>query len=165
MKISKPPDTRLGSRQNLRRLIMQSGSRLPAKRPGAKILIADDDGLTRRLLQKTLKEAGYEVVTAEDGRAALECLSGKDRPRLALLDWIMPGLNGLEVCREVRRHSEFPYIYMILLTARTSKEDVVRGLESGADDYLTKPFNLDELKARLRCGDRILKLEDKLTYD
>jgi len=165
MKISKPPDTRLGSRQNLRRLIMQSGSRLPAKRPGAKILIADDDGLTRRLLQKTLKEAGYEVVTAEDGRAALECLSGKDRPRLALLDWIMPGLNGLEVCREVRRHSEYPYVYMILLTARSSKDDVVKGLEAGADDYLTKPFDLDELKARLRSGERVLKLEDKLSHD
>src|ERR1700722_11145476 len=98
MKIPKIPDARPGSRQNLRRLVMKPGSGPAGKRPGAKILIADDDGLTRRLLQKTLKEAGYEVVTAEDGHAALECLSGKDRPRLALLDWIMPGLNGLEVC-------------------------------------------------------------------
>ncbi|MGC1482946.1 MAG: EAL domain-containing protein [Candidatus Acidiferrum sp.] len=130
-----------------------------------RILIAEDDGMTRRLLQKTLEQAGYEVVGAENGRAALESLSSKNGPRLALLDWIMPGLNGLEVCREIRRHSEFPYIYMILLTARTSKEDTVRGLEAGADDYLTKPFDLEELKARLRCGERILKLEDKLTYD
>ena len=130
-----------------------------------RILIAEDDALTRRLLQKTLEEAGYEVVAVQNGRMALECLSSKVGPRLALLDWLMPGLNGLEVCREIRRHSEYPYIYMILLTARTSKEDVVRGLEAGADDYLTKPFDLEELKARLRCGERILKLEDKVTYD
>jgi len=139
--------------------------RLARKHRGTRVLIADDDALTRGLLEKTLQWAGYDVVVVEDGRKALECLSMTDGPRLALLDWLMPGLNGLEVCREIRRHSEFPYIYMILLTARTSKEDVVRGLESGADDYLTKPFNLDELKARLRCGERILKLEDKLTYD
>ena len=130
-----------------------------------KILIAEDEALTRRLLQKTLEEAGYEVVAVENGRLALEGLSSKLGPRLALLDWLMPGINGLEVCREIRRHSEYPYIYMILLTARTSKEDVVRGLEAGADDYLTKPFDLEELKARLRCGERILKLEDKVTYD
>ncbi|MFY9804063.1 MAG: EAL domain-containing protein [Candidatus Acidiferrales bacterium] len=130
-----------------------------------RILIADDDALTRRLLQKTLEQDGYEVVGAEDGRAALECLTSKGGPRLALLDWTMPALNGLEVCREIRRHSEHPYIYMILLTAKTSKEDVVSGLEAGADDYLTKPFDLEELKARLRSGERVLKLEDKLTYD
>jgi predicted signal transduction protein with EAL and GGDEF domain len=130
-----------------------------------RILIAEDDPMTRRLLQKALALAGYEVVAVENGHMALEHLSSKDGPRLALLDWLMPGLNGLEVCREIRRHSEYPYIYMILLTARTSKEDVVRGLEAGADDYLTKPFDLEELKARLRCGERILKLEDKVTYD
>ena len=130
-----------------------------------RILIAEDDAMTRRLLQKALALAGYEVIAVENGRMALEHLSSKNGPRLALLDWLMPGLNGLEVCREIRRHSEYPYIYMILLTARTSKEDVVRGLEAGADDYLTKPFDLEELKARLRCGERILKLEDKVTYD
>ena len=129
------------------------------------MLIAEDDALTRRLLQETLGQAGYKVVAVENGRMALECLSSKVGPRLALLDWLMPGLNGIEVCREIRRHSEYPYIYMIMLTARRSKEDVVRGLEAGADDYLTKPFDLEELKARLRCGERILRLEDKVTYD
>src|SRR6202158_2499459 len=144
---------------------MQLRSKPAGKRGATRILIADDDALTRRLLQKTLEQVGYEVVAVENGRKALECLSSKVGPRLALLDWLMPELNGLEVCREIRRHSEYPYIYVILLTAKTSKEDVVRGLEAGADDYLTKPFDLEELKARLRCGERILKLEDKLTYD
>lgn len=144
---------------------MRPRSMLAGKQERLRILIADDDAMTRHLLQKTLEQAGYEVVGASNGRAALECLSSKSGPRLALLDWIMPGLNGLEICREIRRHPEFPYIYMILLTVRTSKQDVVKGLEAGADDYLTKPFDLDELKARLRCGERILKLEDKVTYD
>jgi diguanylate cyclase (GGDEF)-like protein len=130
-----------------------------------KILVAEDDEVTLRLLQKTLEEAGYEVIAFSDGHKALDCLSSKVGPRLALLDWLMPGLNGLEVCREIRRHSEYPYIYMILLTARTSKQDVVKGLEAGADDYLTKPFDVEELKARLRCGERILKLEDQVTFD
>ena len=140
-------------------------AKLSGKREATRILIADDDGLTRRLLHKTLEQAGYEVIVAENGCDALECLSSRNRPRLALLDWMMPGLDGLEVCREVRRHSENPYIYMILLTAKTSKEDVVRGLGAGADDYLTKPFDLEELKARLRSGERVLDLEDRLSHD
>jgi predicted signal transduction protein with EAL and GGDEF domain len=144
---------------------MKQRSRLSERRKGIRVLIADDDALTRRLLQESLERAGYEVVAVESGREALERLSTNFRPRLALLDWLMPGLNGLEVCREIRRHSEYPYIYMILLTSKNSKDDVVRGLEAGADDYLTKPFDLDELKARLRCGERILKLEDKVSYD
>jgi predicted signal transduction protein with EAL and GGDEF domain len=130
-----------------------------------KILVADDDEVTLSLLKKTLEEAGYQVTAVSDGHQALDCLSSKVGPRLALLDWLMPGLNGLEVCREIRRHSEYPYVYMILLTARTSKQDVVKGLQAGADDYLTKPFHMEELKARLRCGERILNLEDKVTFD
>ena len=127
-----------------------------------KILIADDDALSRRLLKGTLQRAGYEVTAVTNGREAVEKLSEPDGPRLALLDWMMPELDGLGVCSRVRKGCDQNYIYMILLTARESKEDIVAGLESGADDYLVKPFNADELKARLRTGERILHLEDRL---
>jgi diguanylate cyclase (GGDEF)-like protein len=127
-----------------------------------KILIADDEVLSRRLLEKTLERAGYEVSAVENGRLAVEQLSQADGPRLALLDWVMPELDGPGVCREVRKHQEQAYVYMVLLTSKESKEDIVTGLESGADDYLTKPFNAEELKARLRTGERILHLEGRL---
>jgi two-component system cell cycle response regulator len=130
-----------------------------------KILIADDEALSRRLLEKTLERAGYEVTAVENGMLAVQQLSRSDGPRLALLDWMMPELDGPGVCREVRRHQEqqeHAYVYMVLLTAKEAKEDIVAGLESGADDYLTKPFNAEELKARLRTGERILHLEGRL---
>lgn len=127
-----------------------------------KVLIADDDPLSRRLLEKTLLRAGYEVISVADGRQAVNCLSDSDAPRLALLDWMMPELDGPSVCRNIRQRHDQLYAYLILLTSKESKEDVVAGLESGADDYLVKPFNIDELKARLRCGERILHLEDRL---
>ncbi|MGB7284949.1 MAG: diguanylate cyclase [Candidatus Acidiferrum sp.] len=127
-----------------------------------KILIADDEALSRRLLEKTLERAGYEVTAVENGRQALEQLSKLDGPRLALLDWMMPEVDGPGVCRAVRTRSEQTYIYMVLLTSKGSKEETVLGLESGADDYLTKPFNAEELRARLRVGERILLLEDRL---
>src|SRR5579864_3766911 len=127
-----------------------------------KILIADDDALSRRLLEKTLERAGYEVTAVENGRQAVEYLVRQDTPRLALLDWMMPELDGTGVCREVRARREHGYVYMVLLTSKESKEDIVIGLKSGADDYLTKPFNAAELKARLRTGRRILELEDRL---
>jgi two-component system cell cycle response regulator len=127
-----------------------------------KILIADDEALSRRLLEKTLERAGYEVVAVENGRAAVRQLCEADGPRLALLDWVMPELDGPGVCREVRRQQDESYVYMVLLTSKEAKEDIVAGLESGADDYLTKPFNVDELKARLRTGERILHLEGRL---
>jgi len=127
-----------------------------------KILIADDDAVSRRLLERTLLRAGYEVIAVENGRQAVEQLSCPDCPRLALLDWLMPELDGSGVCREVRKRFDQPYIYLILLTSKGSKKDVVAGLESGADDYLVKPWHSEELKARLRVGQRILQLEDKL---
>jgi len=127
-----------------------------------KILIADDEALSRRLLEKTLHRAGYEVIAVENGKQALEQLGKLDGPRLALLDWVMPELDGPGVCRAVRMRSEQTYVYMVLLTSKGSKEETVLGLESGADDYLTKPFNAEELRARLRVGERILLLEDRL---
>ncbi len=127
-----------------------------------KILVAEDDALSRTLLQRTLQRAGYEVEAVEDGCRALAELSKEDPPRLALLDWIMPGRDGIEVCREVRRRKDHAYTYLILLSSRETKQDIVQGLESGADDYLTKPYDVEELKARLRAGERILELEDHL---
>src|SRR5580704_1060368 len=127
-----------------------------------KILIADDEAVSRHLLEKTLTRAGYEVIAVENGVLAAEQLCRPDGPRLALLDWVMPELLGPDVCRHVRQRRDQPYVYMVLLTSKESKQDVVAGLESGADDYLIKPFDPDELKARLRTGLRILQLEDKL---
>jgi two-component system, cell cycle response regulator len=127
-----------------------------------KILIADDDAMSRRLLEKTLEREGYEVIAVDNGRLALHQLSLADGPRLALLDWMMPELNGPGVCLEVRKQHDRPYIHIVLVTSRGSKQDVVAGLEAGADDYLTKPWDPAELAARLRVGQRILQLEDRL---
>jgi two-component system cell cycle response regulator len=127
-----------------------------------RILIADDEAMSRRLLQKTLERAGYEVIAVENGRQAANQLCTTNGPKLALLDWVMPELDGPGVCGEVRKRKEQSYVYMVLLTSKEAKEDVVAGLESGADDYLTKPFDAEELKARLRTGLRILDLEDRL---
>jgi two-component system, cell cycle response regulator len=127
-----------------------------------RILIADDEPVSLRMLQKTLRRAGYEVTAVRDGRAAIEELCCSDGPRLALLDWMMPEFDGPAVCREVRRRRGERHVHLVLLTSRSSKQDVVIGLESGADDYLIKPFDPDELKARLHTGLRILQLEDNL---
>jgi diguanylate cyclase (GGDEF)-like protein len=127
-----------------------------------KILIADDDGMSRRLLEKTLEREGYKVIAVDNGQLALQQLSLPDGPRLALLDWMMPELDGPGVCLEVRKQQERPYVHIVLLTSRGSKEDVVAGLEAGADDYLTKPWDPAELTARLQVGQRILQLEDRL---
>jgi diguanylate cyclase (GGDEF)-like protein len=127
-----------------------------------KILLADDDHVSRLLMKRMLETSGYEVVTAENGREALQQLSRKDSPRLALLDWMMPEMDGLGVCREIRASGNESYIYIVLLTARESPDDIVAGLKAGADDYLTKPCRPSELQARLHAGRRILTLEDKL---
>ncbi len=127
-----------------------------------KVLLADDEPVSLRLLQSTLVKWGYEVVTATDGDRAWGILHADEPPRLALLDWMMPGRKGIELCRAVRARLSQPYIYILLLTARKDKVDVIEGLESGADDYLTKPYFAQELRARLRVGERILELEDHL---
>jgi two-component system, cell cycle response regulator len=127
-----------------------------------KILIAEDDLLSRMMLEKSLDRAGYEVIAVNNGARAITALEAEDAPRLALLDWVMPEKDGVEVCREVRRRRDRAYTYLILLSSKESKQDIVQGLEAGADDYLTKPYDDEELKARLRAGARILELEDHL---
>jgi diguanylate cyclase (GGDEF)-like protein len=126
------------------------------------ILIAEDDPISRRLLQATLEKWDYQVVAACDGAQAWDRLQEAEAPRLAILDWMMPGLSGLEVCANVRQQVRAPYTYILLLTARTQKQDLVAGMESGADDYITKPFDAQELKVRLRAGRRILDLQAEL---
>jgi diguanylate cyclase (GGDEF)-like protein len=127
-----------------------------------KVLIVDDDPVSRRLLQVTLGNSGYETVMAVDGAEALHALEQQDCPRLVVLDWIMPHLDGVEVCRAVRKRAIEPYLYIILLTVKGQQKEIVEGLEAGADDYVTKPFDLLELKARLRAGRRILELQEQL---
>jgi two-component system cell cycle response regulator len=129
-----------------------------------KVLIADDDPVSRRLLEVSLNHAGYPVVAASNGTEALALLEHKDGPRLAVLDWMMPEMDGVQVCYNLRKAAREPYIYIILLTARGHQSEIVQGLEAGADDYITKPFDLQELKARLRAGKRILELHEQLVF-
>jgi diguanylate cyclase (GGDEF)-like protein len=125
-------------------------------------LIAEDDPVSRRLLEVTLHKWGYEVIACPDGTTAWQILQCPDTPSLAILDWMMPGMDGLQVCREVRQQAAEPYIYVLLLTAKSQKTDIIAGLEAGADDYLTKPFDANELRMRLRAGRRILDLQSEL---
>jgi diguanylate cyclase (GGDEF)-like protein len=127
-----------------------------------RILIADDSILSRRLLEHSLRQWGYDVVVACDGREAWEVLNQEHSPPLAILDWMMPGYTGPELCRLVRNKAAQTYTYILLLTSRIEKEDVVEGLDSGADDYITKPFDRHELKVRLRAGTRIVDLQAQL---
>ena len=122
-----------------------------------RILIADDEATSRMLLQATLKRLGHEVVAVADGAAATQALLEPDAPRLAILDWMMPGASGLDVCRTIRQQAK-GYVYVILLTARDTPEDLVAGFEAGVDDFLTKPLDAAELRARLRSGARLLEL-------
>lgn len=126
------------------------------------ILVADDDTITRRILAKTLTKLGHDVVEVGNGKSAWELLAGDTRPRLAVLDWMMPGIDGPEICRRLRKLRDEPYTYVILLTGRTEKADLVEGMTAGADDYLTKPFDENELAVRLRAGLRLLELQSEL---
>ena len=127
-----------------------------------KVLIAEDDAVSRRILEVFLDKLGYEVVVARDGTEALEMLQNPGAPRVAILDWMMPGTDGLEVCRQLRQRGPESYVYILLVTAKAQEQDIVEGLESGADDYLTKPYNIHGLKARLRAGFRIVELQAQL---
>ena len=127
-----------------------------------KILAAEDNLIFQSMVRNMLTKWGYDVISAADGMAAWEILQSEDAPRLAILDWMMPGLDGPEVCRRLRALGREPYIYILLLTARSQSHDLVEGIEAGADDYLRKPLNSMELRARLRAGRRIVELQEQL---
>ncbi len=127
-----------------------------------RILIAEDGAIQRRLLERLLTGWGHEVIVATDGQEAWAALQSPDRPELAILDWMMPGMDGLRICRELRKDASQPYIYIVLLTAKDRKRDLVEAMEAGADDYLVKPFDAQELKVRLNAGNRILALQEQL---
>ena len=127
-----------------------------------KVLIAEDDSISRRMLEAFLVKWGYHVVVAAQGEEAWAIVQGTDAPRLAILDWMMPGKDGIEICRCVRQRKGRAYTYLLLLTARGQKTDIVEGLEAGADDYVTKPFDPFELRARVRAGRRIVELQEQL---
>jgi two-component system cell cycle response regulator len=130
--------------------------------PPLKVLVAEDDPVFRRLLQNRLENWGYQVVIVRDGAEAWEMLQQPDAPGLLILDWMMPAIDGLELCRRIRKNQNGAYQYILLLTGKDDKQDLINGLNAGADDYLTKPFDIGELRARLRAGKRILSLQQEL---
>ena len=127
-----------------------------------RVLIAEDDPVSRHMLEAFLTKWGYEVVVAGDGQEAWQVLQQDDAPKLAILDWMMPGMEGVQVCRRLRERADHPYVYVLMLTSRDRKQDLVEGIEAGADDYLIKPFDAHELRAHLHAGKRILDLQQEL---
>jgi sigma-B regulation protein RsbU (phosphoserine phosphatase) len=127
-----------------------------------KVLIAEDDEVSRIVLSRMLQKWGHEVVATLDGRSAYEILEGEDAPGIAILDWMMPEMDGLEVCRRLRQLNRAEPPYVILLTARDQTDDIVAGLDSGANDYVVKPYDWRELKSRLRVGERMVALQRDL---
>jgi sigma-B regulation protein RsbU (phosphoserine phosphatase) len=126
------------------------------------VLIAEDDFTSRAMLTAVIGRWGFDVTAVEDGILALQALTAPGGPKLAVLDWMMPGLDGVEVCRRMRQDPVPDPPYLIILTSRTSKDDIVSGLNSGADDYIVKPYNSEELKARLEVGRRVIELQQAL---
>ncbi len=125
-------------------------------------LIVEDDPVSRRVLESCLREWDYRVTALDNGLDAWSLLQQQDAPQLVILDWMMPGLDGIELCHRIRSNKTGAYKYVLLLTAKGRKQDVIAGLDAGADDYLTKPFDVNELRARVRSGKRILELQDAL---
>lgn len=128
--------------------------------PKVRILVAEDDKISRQIIQHLLTTWGYEVETADDGQKAMMALRSVNAPAIAILDWEMPGMDGLEICRRVREADRT--IYLLMLTSREGKENMIKALESGADDYLSKPCDPDELQVRIRVGERIIGLQRAL---
>ena len=126
------------------------------------VLVAEDNPIFRSMLKSMLTKWGYDARVTRNGQEAWEAMQAADAPRLAVLDWMMPNMDGVEVCRRIRAAAREAYVYVLLLTARTESQDLVEGMEAGADDYLTKPFNAQELRVRLRAGRRILELQQQL---
>jgi sigma-B regulation protein RsbU (phosphoserine phosphatase) len=122
------------------------------------VLIADDDRMTATMLGRSVERLGFSVTIVHDGEAAWEAIRGSSPPSLAIVDWMMPGLDGPALCQRIRKAALRSYVYVILLTSRSSPQDLVAGLDAGADDYLTKPFDPDELRARMRVGQRMIEL-------
>lgn len=129
-----------------------------------RVLVADDDPISRTVLSRQLAGWGFTPVLAEDGEAALRALTAGDGPRLAILDWVMPGLDGVEVIRRLRRTQHDDYTYVVLLTSRDDKREIAEGLMAGSDDYLSKPCDAHELQARLHVGRRTLELHAELRH-
>jgi two-component system cell cycle response regulator len=127
-----------------------------------RVLAAEDNPVFQSMLKTMLTKWGYQAVIARNGTEAWDVLESEDAPRLAVLDWMMPGMDGVEICRRIRSAHREPYIYILLLTARTEARDLIEGMEAGADDYVTKPFSAHELRVRLRAGHRILELQEEL---
>lgn len=127
-----------------------------------KILIAEDDPAFRHVLEEVVAKWGYEVVTADNGIDALQILQSENSPIIAILDWMMPGMEGVEVCHKVRENKREPYTYIIILTSLQRDDDLIAGMEAGADDYIIKPFKHNELRQRLRAGRRIIELQNEL---
>lgn len=127
------------------------------------VLVADDDPICRRLFEKRLQDWGYRVIAVEDGNKAWDALQEpQSSPSLVIMDWLMPGIDGIELCRRIRQSQQGSYRYLLLVSGKDEKRDVVEGLDAGADDYLTKPFDVGELRARVRAGMRILSLQQQL---
>ena len=127
-----------------------------------KILIVEDEPISRRILQANLIKWGYEVTVAIDGQKALDILHQPEPPNLLISDWVMPHMDGITLCREIRHLNIERYVYFILLTTKGEKKDIIQGLAAGADDFLIKPFNQEELKYRIRIGERIINLEQRI---
>jgi len=127
-----------------------------------RILVAEDNSTSRFILERTLTKWGHRIVSVADGVETWEKLKSDDTPKLAILDWMMPGLDGIEICRRLRQIDAAVATYVILLTAKNDKKDIIRGLNAGADDYIVKPYDYDELRARINVGRRVIELRKTL---